>query len=410
MTDPLDVLRTPFTPLDPDPDFAARLRARLERALDLPKGVVPMTTTETIRSTTLVPYLAVRDARAAIDWYTDVFGARAVSDPIVMPDGRIGHAELDLGGAQLFLSDAHPEIGVVAPDPAGGASVTLHLDVEDADEATDRAREASARVEREPSDNPYGRVAVIRDPFGHRWMLNGPAPSAVPTGLGDVGYFALWVDNVDRAAAFYSAVLGWSYVEPDGPRRRVDGAPYRTELVALEELGSTAWPDRTAPTAFCAREVDSLDAAVRRIRAAGGTTGPEHHGIVDCSDDQGLPFSIFADYRPEPNETLAYLTVEVPSIDAAAAFHEDVFGWTFRAGSVPEGRQVEGPTPMTGFAGGAPEPAIVPMFAVDDIAAAVERVRAAGGTASDPDRQPYGITSDCTDDQGLRFNLGELTR
>ena len=49
------------------------------------------------------------------------------------------------------------------------------------------------------------------------------------------------------------------------------------------------------------------------------------------------------------------------------------------------------------------------MFAVDDIAAAVERVRAAGGTATDPERQPYGTTSDCTDDQGLRFYLGELT-
>lgn len=105
---------------------------------------------------------------------------------------------------------------------------------------------------------------------------------------------------------------------------------------------------------------------------------------------------------------LAYLTVEVPSIDAAAAFYERVFDWTFRPGSIPEGRQVDGPTPRTGFAGGAIEPAVVPMFAVDDIAGAVERVRGAGGTATDPERQPYGVTSSCTDDQGLRFHLGEL--
>ena len=91
-----------------------------------------------------------------------------------MPDGRVGHAELDLGGAHLYLSDAHPEIGVVAPDPATGASITLHLELSDVDAATERARDEAAVIEREPSDNPYGRIATVRDPFGHRWMLNGP--------------------------------------------------------------------------------------------------------------------------------------------------------------------------------------------------------------------------------------------
>ena len=63
---------------------------------------------------------------------------------------------------------------------------------------------------------------------------------------------------------------------------------------------------------------------------------------------------------------------------------------------------------MTGFAGGHAEATVVPMFPVADIGAAVARVRAAGGSASDPERYPYGITSECTDDQGLRFYLGEL--
>lgn len=407
MTDPFEALRAHDAPLDPDPAFTARLRARLERALDLPRGVVPMTTAAPSR--TLTPYLAVDDARAAIDWYAAVFEARAVDDPIVMPDGRIGHAELDIGGAPLYLSDAHPEIGVVAPDRDAGVAVTLHLEVGDTDDAIRRARDASAVVEREPSDNPYGRVATIRDPFGHRWMLTGPVPARRRRASGDVGYFALWVDDVDRAAAFYGAVLGWTFVSEGPTRRRAVNAPYRTAVTALEEMRSAAWPDRTTPTAFCARQVEDLDAAAERIRAAGGRTQPRRHGILDCADDQGLPFSIFDDPESYPSGDLAYLTVEEPSIEAAAAFHEAVFDWTFRPGSIPEGRQVDGPTPMTGFAGGAAEPVVVPMFAVDDIAAAVERVRSAGGTATDPERYPYGLTSACTDDQGLRFYLGELT-
>ncbi|MGH8860304.1 MAG: VOC family protein [Jatrophihabitantaceae bacterium] len=407
MPDPLDVLRTAAVPIAPDPDFAARLRARIESALALPRGVVPMAvTTAPVRTGALAPYLAVADARAALEWYADVFGAVRRGDPIVMPDGRIGHAELDLGDARIFLADAHPEIGVVAPEPGSGATVTLHLEVDDVDVVIARASAASARVERAPSDNPYGRTGVIRDPFGHRWMLNGPVVAV--TQSGDVGYFALWVDDVDRAAAFYTAVLGWAYAEEAAPRQTVVGAAFRTEIVALAEMRSAAWPDRTAPTAFCARQVDDLDAAVARIRAAGGTSQPGHRGVLDCADDQGTPFSIFAGERAGAGDAIAYLTVEVPSVDAAAAFYESVFGWSFRPGTHPDGRQVDGPTPMTGFAGGAVEPGIVAMFSVDDIDAAVARVRAAGGTATDPQRQPYGTTSSCTDDQGMRFYLGEL--
>jgi uncharacterized glyoxalase superfamily protein PhnB len=74
----------------------------------------------------------------------------------------------------LFLADAHPEIGVVAPRPGEGATVTLHLEVPDVDALARRAVEAGARMDREPTDNPYGRIAVLTDPFGHRWMLNTP--------------------------------------------------------------------------------------------------------------------------------------------------------------------------------------------------------------------------------------------
>ena len=121
----------------------------------------------------LTPYLAVADARAAIDWYRNVFDARVTVDPIEMPDGRIGHAEFDIDGAHLMMADAHPELQCPAPEIGAGSPVTLHLTVNDVDDVTERAQSAGALVDRAPADNPgVGRVAVIRDPFGHRWFLN----------------------------------------------------------------------------------------------------------------------------------------------------------------------------------------------------------------------------------------------
>ena len=109
-----------------------------------------------------------------------------------------------------------------------------------------------------------------------------------------------------------------------------------------------------------------------------------------------------------PGDT-AYLTLRVPDGARARDFYEAVLGWSAVPGRVPDGWQVEGPTPMVGIGGGATEPGVVPMYAVDDIEVAVAAVRTAGGEAGDIDRQPYGLTSECTDDQGLPFYLGQLT-
>src|SRR3712207_1647830 len=110
----------------------------------------------------LTPYLTVRDARSATAWYAEALGAHVVGEPSVMDDDRIGHAELDLGGARLYLADEYRELGLAAPDP-GRVSVTLHLAVPDADAAVDRAAAAGATVERQPADGPEGRTgAVVR--------------------------------------------------------------------------------------------------------------------------------------------------------------------------------------------------------------------------------------------------------
>ncbi|HEY7044555.1 MAG TPA: VOC family protein [Nocardioidaceae bacterium] len=183
--DPFSVLATPLVDVSPDPAFAHNLRGRLERALRLPEGV-SMSDLEDVDEAAqdtaaprpaAIPYLAASPARAAIDWYVDVLGARLVGDPIVMPDGRIGHSELAIDDGVLYLSDAHPELGVVAPT-VGQHSVSLMLRVDDVDETLARAESAGARRDREPYDGYGQRNAWMIDPFGHRWGLWGPVTRA----------------------------------------------------------------------------------------------------------------------------------------------------------------------------------------------------------------------------------------
>jgi PhnB protein len=120
----------------------------------------------------LTPYLAVKDAREAIAWYVEHLGAQVTYEPIVMPDGRVGHVELAVDGARWMMADEHPEIQVEAPAPGRGAAVTLHLTVADVDAVVDQVRAGGALLDRGPEESPIGRVAVFRDPFGHRWFLN----------------------------------------------------------------------------------------------------------------------------------------------------------------------------------------------------------------------------------------------
>jgi len=119
----------------------------------------------------LFPYLHVKNAAQAIDFYTSAFGARE-NFRLTEPGGRIGHAEMDFGGMTLMLADEYPEFGIRGPQSIGGTSVTLHLHVDDADEVIRRAVKAGAVIEREPKDEFYGeRSGALRDPFGHRWNI-----------------------------------------------------------------------------------------------------------------------------------------------------------------------------------------------------------------------------------------------
>ncbi|TMV14459.1 VOC family protein [Arenibacterium halophilum] len=125
-----------------------------------------------VREQTVTPYMCVRGAEAAIQFYKDVFGARELFRLTDPGDGRIGHAELVIGGAEIYIADEYPDFGALGPDAIGGTPVTLHLSVTDCDVACARAEAAGAIVLRRPADQFFGeRTAQIQDPWGHRWFL-----------------------------------------------------------------------------------------------------------------------------------------------------------------------------------------------------------------------------------------------
>ena len=321
MADPFGVLRAPVTPADPDPAFAARLRARLERALDLPEGVV-VSDSDALRRPHPAPVAATRRR-----------GATNVAD------------------------DQAP----------GGAGASRQ---------------------------------------------------------GDVGYASLWVPDIGRAAAFYAAVFGWQYEPSHNPRaRQVPGATPPQGL----------WGGQPRTTLFCSYVVDDATAAAARVRAAGGQAGEpiqRPYGLVaECTDNQGTRFAVHQYLAPSqpgagaagmagaaaagpvaaPRDgDLAYITFEVADSRLARDFYGAVLGWRFSPGRIADGWQVEGTTPMAGLSGGHAEATTVPMWRVADLREAVGRVRAAGGTATEPRQEPYGLTADCTDDQGTRFYLGQF--
>ena len=115
------------------------------------------------------PYLSIKGAAEAIEFYKKAFGA-VETMRMARPDGRIGHAEIKIGKANLMLADEHPEIGFLSPQTLGGTPVSIHIYVEDVDGLAARAEAAGAKVLRPVADQFYGdRSGGFEDPFGHRW-------------------------------------------------------------------------------------------------------------------------------------------------------------------------------------------------------------------------------------------------
>ena len=119
----------------------------------------------------IIPYLTIDGAAEAIEFYSKVFGARERMR-MPSPDGRIGHAELEIGDGLIMLSDEHPEMNVHGPKSIGGSPVTIAVYVEDVDAVFQRATENGASSTREVENQFYGdRSGQFEDPFGHKWSI-----------------------------------------------------------------------------------------------------------------------------------------------------------------------------------------------------------------------------------------------
>jgi PhnB protein len=122
----------------------------------------------------VIPYLHVKNAAGAIEFYQKAFGA-VETLRLAEPDGRIGHAEIQIDGARIMLADEFPEHGILGPQSLGGTSVGIHLTVPDVDALAERAVAAGAKLARPIKDEFYGeRGGKLEDPFGHVWHVMTP--------------------------------------------------------------------------------------------------------------------------------------------------------------------------------------------------------------------------------------------
>jgi len=120
---------------------------------------------------TLSASLVIDGASDAITFYEKVLGAKTRMR-MDGPDGRVGHAELQIGNSVLMLADEFPEMGYLGPEKVGGTPVTLAAYVDDVDKTFASALEAGATELRAVEDQFYGdRSGQFRDPWGHRWSV-----------------------------------------------------------------------------------------------------------------------------------------------------------------------------------------------------------------------------------------------
>jgi PhnB protein len=161
----------------PRQDFRTNLKAELERRAIMSGTAKPALENSPVRPIpegyhTATPYLVVKGAARAIEFYKNAFGAAEVTR-LEMPDGKIGHAEIQIDDSRIMLSDEFPDFDALSPESLGGSPVIMHLYVEDTDAVMARAAAAGATITSPASDRDYGeRMGGLTDPFGHKWSIS----------------------------------------------------------------------------------------------------------------------------------------------------------------------------------------------------------------------------------------------
>jgi PhnB protein len=328
----------------PREDFKARLRADLERRTTM--GSKPVTATETRQTATA--YLCVKNAAAAIEFYKKVFGATEIMR-LADPGGRIGHAEIRIGNSSIYLSDEHPEYGIVGPQTLGGSPVKMSLSVPDVDAVVARAIDAGGKIVRPVQDQFYGeRSGHFEDPFGQVWMIStrteelsaeelhrrfddmtkqgaftqpqqepdekaAPAVRPIPEGFHTLTQY-LSVNGAARLVNFFKEAFG--AVEDF----RVNRPGGQLIMHAQLRIGDSMLELADANEEFGARvvanilHVDDVDAVYQRAMKAGGTSlrapheqpyGDYEAGVKDPAGNQWYLTAIRkTDHRTEDTRTI----------------------------------------------------------------------------------------------------------
>ncbi len=132
---------------------------------------------------TVTPYLIIKDAASAIEFYKKAFGATELFR-MAGPSGKIGHAEIKIGNSPIMLADEMPEMGYRSAQSLGGTPVGILLYVEDVDTVFNQAIAAGAKVERPVKDQFYGdRSGGVTDPFGLVWHIATHVEDVAPEEL-----------------------------------------------------------------------------------------------------------------------------------------------------------------------------------------------------------------------------------
>jgi PhnB protein len=148
-------------------------KTRLKRELQEDKGLSMSAAAEVVRPT-VSAYLTFQDAAGAIEFYKRAFGATE-NMRLTTPDGKVMHAEIQIGNAPILLADEFPQYGAISPRTLGGSPVRMHLSVDDVDAFAKRAIEAGAKLLRPIENHFYGhRAGQLEDPFGYAWMISTP--------------------------------------------------------------------------------------------------------------------------------------------------------------------------------------------------------------------------------------------
>jgi PhnB protein len=437
----------------PRPDFRTYLRVDLERRASMASSAKAA---QEVR-TTVTPYLSVRDAAAAIEFYKKAFGATEVTR-LIQPDGRVGHAEINIDGARIMLADEFPEIGFRSPESLGGTSVNIHLDVPDVDAVARRAVAAGAKVVRPVADQFYGdRSGQLSDPFGYAWTISthketltteemqrrmdemsrqesgasAPAPAEfIREGFHSITPYliipgaAQWIDFVKQA---FGAEEHFRAKRP-GAEDMIMHAEVKIGDSMIELADAN--PEYPAMPSTLLLRVDDPDAVYNRALEAGATVmqpitdqpyGSRGGTVLDVAGNRlhiskptGPGIEIFKDFRSVTPHLYATRPVDLIEFLKHAFGGEETYRAEMPDGSIPHA-QVRIGDSVVALAGGhgpyTPMPTTLHLYVPDTDSVYDQALRAGATSIQPPADQPYGDRSaGVTDPFGNRWFIATHTR